>query len=182
MKNSSGNNKLKVLHDWDEPYNGGLWYFKKGIKYLLYAVCKQIGFPNLIKEVAEEPKITAKLIAMIDEIAGIHGIFGIRDDVKKVYPDTISELENMNVEIRNHLHIGEYPDPTRKRLWQPSLNQPIRTWHYDTKYVSGNKLLLKNGELPIWHVNEDSSKNFQEYIKFLYNVLCQGEEIYENSS
>ncbi len=177
MKKNTKN--LKVLHDWDEPVNGGSWYFLKGIKYMLYGICKFLGFPFLVKDIAEEPKRTAILIAKLDKLTGVHGIFGIRDHVTKTYPDTVDELKSMRMEVRRHIHIGDRPDPNRKRLWDPPLNQPIRTWQYDADYISGSKVLLEEDELPIWHVNQDSSKNFNEYIKFLYNALVLEEDLYK---
>jgi hypothetical protein len=80
--------------------------------------------------------------------------------------------------VRTHVHIGEIPDPNRIRTYEPldGLEHiSSNVWHYDTDYVSNQRPTLKEGEIPIWHV--DRPQFLKHYIDFLYEVLVEGMEL-----
>jgi hypothetical protein len=106
-------------------------------------------------------------------LIGVTPIFGIRDTVLAKYPD-LKTYPNLRV----HTHIGKAPDPNRVRIWNPPLNQPSYTWHYDRDYMMGKTVLLKSRDTyPVWHV--DTPQDLPHYIDFLYAVICEGKQIYE---
>jgi len=75
-----------------------------------------------------------------------------------------------HVDIRRHVHIGESPDPERRRLWDPPLSQSEASWRFDRDYVTnGMKYILKRDEFPIWHVDKPHYLPF--YIRYLYEEL-----------
>jgi hypothetical protein len=172
---------MKILHDWDDPFLNWRWAALIGIKYLLYAFFSLLGIrPKFLDEINNELKAYSETLAKLDTLCGVKPIFGIRDTVRKEYPDIQEFLLRFDeVEVIRHIHLGrDYKDPDRKRLWEPPLNQPEHTWHYDKLYVSGEKTLLSEGELPVWHV--DRSYFIEEYINFLYSVLIKNEKIYRD--
>ena len=167
---------MKVLHDWDRPYISRGWARLRGTSLLLYALSQKvpifyrIPFFRQNRRKVEEAQIEfMETLIKLDHILGIEPIFGIRDGVRERYPERIAKLEkDHDLDIRRHTHIGVEPDPHRKRLWDPPLNQPRHTWDFDTKWINGEKVELNPGELPIWHV--DNPHHLTHYINFLYEV------------
>ena len=159
---------MKVLHDWDDPHlkwKRAAWI---GVKYLVYALCVLLGIRlKFNNDIHEELRNYAETLAKLDKLAGVESIFGIRGPVKAEYPGIEGKLSKYNVDIRKHIHIGEdYHSEDRKRIWEPPLDQPAHTWHYDKDYVKGRPPELEPGELPIWHV--DRPYYLKNYIDFLY--------------
>jgi hypothetical protein len=171
---------MKVLHDWDDPYLSWKWAALIGLRYLLYAFFSFFGIRlKFLSGTNNELKSYCQILAKLDILCGVEPIFGIRDVVLKEYPNIGDKLSNLDgVEIRIHIHVGEGDkDADRKRLWEPPLKQSEQTWHYDKDYVEGQKKLLNEGELPVWHV--DRSYFLEDYINFLYNVKIKKEIIYK---
>ncbi len=171
---------MKILHDWDDPYLNWKWAALIGFKYLIYAFFSLFGVrPRFTKDVKNELRNYAETLVKIDILCNVSPIFGIRDVVKKEYPEIHDILSSYdNVEVRKHVHIIEnYKDPNRKRIWDPPLKQSKNTWHYDKQYVNNKKVLLNKDEIPVWHV--DRSYFLKEYIDFLYNVKIKNEKIYK---
>jgi hypothetical protein len=173
-------NIMTVLHDWDTPYYSGKSCIILGIKYLIFGICKKIGVkPRFLSSLYMEKVRKAELIAMLDKLVGVQSIFGLRDCVETEFPEIKEILEKRySAEVRKHIHIGENYRPDRKRIWIPPLNQPENTWHYDSDYVNGNKIILKEDELPIWHVGADPTF-IDNYIQFLYDIIIKKEILYE---
>ena len=171
---------LTVLHDWDSPsVYGRRALFDKMIQsfcVLIVSVLPILSRFRIFREPYDAYRLEKRrhldTLLKLDTLTGVTPIFGIRDVVISEYP----ELANYP-HLRVHRHIGEPPDPNRIRTWEPPLNQPPYTWHYDTDYVNGKKVLLKNHDIfPVWHV--DHVHYLSDYICFLYKVLVEGEQIY----
>jgi len=167
---------MKVLHDWDRPYISRGWARLRGTSLLLYALSQKAPilykipfFRKNCRKVEEGQIGFMETLVKLDYIAGIKPIFGIRDEVRERYSERITLLEKtFNLDVRRHIHIGVEPDPTRQRLWDPPLNQPMHTWDFDTRWINGEKVELNPGELPIWHI--DNPHHLAHYIDYLYEV------------
>ena len=106
----------------------------------------------------------------LNRIVGVHGIFGIRDQIKEKHGKAIEELQaKYGAEIRRHVHIGEIPDPERIRTWDPPLTQSQGTWSFDIKWARGERVVLKPGELAIFHV--DRPHYLRHYIDYLFEMI-----------
>lgn len=182
---------VRILHDMDFANRRPLIALKRGIKLIIYALSRifriRIG---VVDDIYEEIRENADTLIKLDKLVGVTSVMGIKTEVLNTYPNIMEELREYNdVDVREHIHIGDknYPfgwrqfsDPNRKRLWVPALDQPKETWSYDTDYMAGKRILLKDGQLPIWHVHHP--KNLKYYIDFLYWVLKEGGEIYEKNT
>jgi len=172
---------LTILHDWD---SAGVYGKRVLLDKMVYYFCVFVAsyLPFLLRfRVFREPyeayqaenRRHLDILRKLDALAGVTPIFGIRDTVLAIYPDLKTYPH-----LRVHRHIGNPPDPNRTRTWEPPLNQPQYTWRYESNYVEGKKVLLKSRDTyPIWHV--DHPHYLPDYIDFLYNVLHEGEQIYE---
>jgi len=154
-----------MLIDWDQPNLSGSYAIKRGIKLIAYGICKKFGLkPKFVEEIYKETDEYAITLSRLNELLGIYTIYGIRDNVKYEKNPTIEQL--WKNDVRRHIHIGENNDPDRQRLWEPALNQSKDTWYYDEDYYNGHEVTLKEGELPVFHV--DRPFRLQTYIKYLY--------------
>ena len=172
---------LKVLHDWDEISIRVDWSRHRGISLLLYCLANKFPFlkgylfimKNTLKIEKEKMQYMETLIKL-DKIAGITPIFGIRDEVRERHSERINELEKIyNVDIRRHIHIGEPPDPNRKRLWEPPLKQTSKSMHFDSDFKNGKLTDLDPGELPVFHV--DCPYDLKHYVDFIYETRANSE-------
>ena len=171
---------LTVLHDWDRS---GVYGRRALLQKMVSSFCILVAsyvpvllrlkfFHEPYEAYRAEKRRHLDTLLKLDTLTGVTPIFGIRDVVISEYP----ELANYP-HLRIHRHIGEPPDQNRVRTWEPPLNQPPYSWHYDTDYVNGKKVLLKNHDIfPVWHV--DHVHYLSDYIGFLYKVLVEGEQIY----
>ena len=109
----------------------------------------------------------------LNKLCGVNQIFGIRDIVKNRYDDEINLLASKyGVDVRRHIHIGENSDPNRVRIWWPPLLcQTPKSWHFDTKYARGEKVVLGYNERPIFHV--DRPFHFALYIDYLFEEITK---------
>ena len=161
--------ELKVLFDWDTPNIDWFWCIKRGIKLVLFGFCNVIHIrPWFLGSMYEETDAYAIAITRLNELLNVDMVYGITDDVMKEKQPLIEYFKNNGKDVRKHTHIGKY-GTSRMRLWEPPLNQPKKTWHYDADWVSGNRVPLEGDELPIWHF--DSPYLFDGYIDFLYYNL-----------
>jgi len=179
---------MKVLHDWDTTYPnfGGLEALRQIKKWLLYLVGHKIPLmrsfnpvQRVWEEFAHEKLNHMETMLMLDELVGVTPILGIRDEVYGRWPQVFDELKNDGVEVRRHIHRGEYTDPNRTRLWIPPLKQTEDSWHYDSKYIAGVPHMLKRDELPIWHIGRP--ERLSGYIKFLHDIFKKGKIIHNAS-
>ena len=165
---------MKVLHDWDRLWIDGGWARGRGISLLCYYLSRKFKFLSWIKYFRENAELleAEKLAYMVtliklNKLSGVTTIFGIRDIIRTRHGKGIDELAiKYELDIRRHIHIGEPPDPDRERLWDPPLPQPRTIWHFDTRWIKGDNLVLGPGELPVWHV--DFPYNLNHYIDYLY--------------
>ena len=166
---------MKVLHDWDEVSIRVDWSRRRGISLLLYCLANKFpflkGYKVIMKntlKIEKEKLDYMETLIKLDLIAGITPIFGIRDKVRERHRERIDELERIyKVDIRRHIHIGEPPDPDRKRLWEPPLNkQTTKAIHFDTNFKEGKLIELSPGELPVFHV--DYPYDLKVYIDYIY--------------
>ena len=172
---------LNVLHDWDILKLSGHWAMKRGISLLSYFLTIKLPFLYKTKYFKENAKRSEfeKLAYMetlikLNLLCGVNPIFGVRDIIRARYGKEINSLAiKYNVDIRSHTHIGEPPDPDRKRIWDLPLTQSEATWHFDLNYANGMKYILKDGELPIWHV--DRPHYLPVYIDYLYKVKVEAD-------
>lgn len=182
---------VRVLHDMDLANRDSLEALKRGIKLIIYALSKMLHIRiGVVDDIYEEVREHADTLIKLDKLVGVTSVMGIKREVLNTYPDIMEELEEYSVNMHEHIHIGDkkyrpfgwrqFSDPNRKRLWIPPLDQPKETWHYDTDYISGKRVLLKDGQLPIWHIHRHD--DLKHYIDFLYWVLIEGGEIYEKDS
>ena len=176
---------LTVLHDWDDPNpNRRRGFLVEAVLSLKVGLAVRVPF---LREVFHEAYQDACLMKVnylntllrLNELAGVTSIIGLKDDVAEKYPEILDVLRASEVDVRLHSHIGEdFKNMNRKRTWDPPLNQPSYTWHYDTKWVNGKQELLKQSDTyPIWHV--DHIQYLQKYIEFLHKTIINGVEIYE---
>jgi len=168
---------INVLHDWDVLIIDGGWARKRGISLFCYWVARRFPFLQKIgwlrrnkeKVEYEQVQYMATLIKL-NRISGVHGIFGIRDQIIEKHGEDIIELQiKYGAEIRRHIHIGEPPDPERIRTWDPPLTQSPDTWHFDRDWVKGKEVILKPGELAIFHV--DRPQYLRSYIDYLFEKI-----------
>ncbi len=170
--------EISVLHDMDEPQWNVYLALGRGVRLIVYVICRILGVRiRFVDDIYEEVRENADTLIKLDKLLGITPVMGIRREVLDTYPGIMEELERHGVDVREHIHIGGNRDPNRKRLWIPSLNQPRGTWHYDTDYNKGKRILLKKGQLPIFHV--DRPDFLTDYINFLYDIIVEGESVYE---
>ena len=172
-------NKIKVLHDYDEPYLNHIYAFRQGLKLIIYSVCKMIGLrPKIVEPIYNETRGNADTLIKLDKLVGVTPIMGIRDKVQEHYPNIMTELSRYDIDLRKHIHIGEAPDPDRVRTWEPIEGLEKITsnvWHYDSNHVRKKRPKLREGEIPIWHV--DRPNWLKHYVDFLYDVLIKEEEL-----
>ncbi len=149
------------------------------MRLFLYGIFKRLGLkPTFLEPIYNEVREYADTIIKLDKLVGVTPIMGIRDKVQDQFPEIMKELGENGVDIRTHIHIGEIPDPNRIRTFEPldGLEHiSSNVWHYDTDYVSNQRPTLKEGEIPIWHV--DRPQFLKHYIDFLYEVLVEGMEL-----
>jgi hypothetical protein len=161
--------KLKVLFDWDTPDVDAFWCIKRGIKLFFFGCCNLFHIhPFFFRDMYEETDSYAIAITELNELLDVDTVYGITDDVAKEKKVLIDYLKSSGKDIHRHIHVGKYGF-NRKRVWYPPLNQPKKTWHYDTDWMKGNRVPLEDGELPIWHI--DARYLFEVYIDFLYENL-----------
>jgi hypothetical protein len=103
----------------------------------------------------------------LNEMLGVETVFGIRDVVSDAKPYMVDYLKEHGQDVRKHVHIGKH-GPNRIRTWEPPLTQSMDTWHFDVDYYDGHPPTLKEGELPIWHI--DRPYRFGTYIDFIYEM------------
>jgi hypothetical protein len=157
---------MKVLIDWDQPNLSSIYAIKKGIKLITYGICKWLHIrPKFVEEIYRETDEYMLTLSRLNELIGVQTIFGVRDNVKAVKEEVINKLPPTD-DVRRHIHLGHNRDPNRQRLWEPALQQTKSTWHYDEDYYHGHEVTLKEGELPVFHV--DRPYRLQTYIKYLY--------------
>lgn len=170
---------IKILHDYDDPYIRSNYAIKRGLKLLLYGIFKRLGLkPAFLEPVYNEVRENADILIKLDKLVGVTSIMGIKDGVQDEYPEIMKELGEYGVDVRTHIHIGEPPDPNRIRTYRPldGLEHiSSNVWHYDTDFVAGKRPILKEGEMPIWHV--DRPHYLKHYIEFLYAALIEGIEL-----
>ena len=170
---------MKVLHDWDRLWIDGGWAKKRGFSLLCYYLSRKFPVLSRIKyfrengEAIESEQMTyMETLIKLDKLSGVTPIFGIRDIIRTRHGNEIDELAiKYDLDMRRHIHRGEAPDPARQRLWDPPLSQTRATWHFDTKWIRGERQDLAPGELPAWHV--DAPHNLAHYINYLYEE-CLG--------
>lgn len=173
---------MKVLHDWDRTVIDGGWVKNRCLSLFLYGLCTKFKFLRNIKYLQENAeKVEAEQIEYmltlikLNQLCGVNPIFGIRDEIRERYDKEINELaEKYDLDVRRHIHIGEEPDPDRKRTWDPPLTQSKDTWNFGTNWVKGNKVSLKPNELAIFHV--DRPHYLKHYIDYLYEILNEDTE------
>jgi hypothetical protein len=161
--------KLKVLFDWDIPDLDPLWAIKRGIRLVLFGCFNLIHIkPWFLKDMYKETDEYAIALTKLNELLDVDMIYGIRDNVLEEKRPLIESFKNSGKDVRRHIHIGK-KGSNRKRLWEPPLNQSMDTWHYDADWEKGKKVLLKEGELPIWHFS--APHRMVNYVDFLcYNL------------
>jgi len=160
--------KMKVLIDWDNPNLDYMYAFKRGIKLILYSMCVLFHLrPKFLEDIYLETDKHIETIMKLNEMLGVETVFGIRDVVSDAKPYIINYLKEYNKDVRKHVHIGKY-GPNRIRTWNPPLTQSIDTWDFEIKYYNGILQPLKEGELPIWHI--DRPYRLSTYIKFVYEM------------
>lgn len=179
---------VSVLHDMDLSSWDTLAAIKRGIKLIIYAISRifRVRF-SFVEDIYLEARKNADIIIKLDKLVGVESIIGINTDVLRDHPNIMKELREFCPDVREHIHIGDknyrplgwrkFSDPNRKRLWIPPLDQPKETWHYDLDYEKGTLPLLKEGQLPIFHI--DSMNSLSNYINFLYWLLIENGKIYE---
>ena len=157
---------MRILHDWDDPDLYWIDAFKQGMKLLVYSACKlfHIRF-SYIEDIYTQTDKYAETLVKLNSLVGVEGVFGIRDCVAEEKPNAVTYLKDSGQDVRKHIHILK-KGPNRKRLWEPPLTQSMDTWHFDNDYYKGIKVKLKEGELPIFHVDRPS--RLPTYIDFLY--------------
>jgi len=172
---------MKVLHDWDRLVIEGGWVKRRFISLFLYGLCRKFIFLRKISYLRKNAeKVEAEQLAYmvtlikLNRLCGVMPIFGIRDEIRERYDAEINELaEKYGLDVRRHIHEGDNSDPDRKRLWVPPLTQSMDTWHFDTDWIKGIKVVLKPDELAIFHV--DVPHYLKHYIDYLYEVLIDGD-------
>jgi hypothetical protein len=168
--------RMKVLHDWDRLWIDGGWALKRSISLFCYLLSRKLPILRRIKYFHENTeRIQAEQLAYMEtliklnKLSGVSSIFGIRDAIREKYGEEIDKLAlQYGVDVRRHIHIGEFPDPDRIRLYEPPLNQSKDSWHFDTKWARGEEVSLKSGELPIFHV--DRPHHLAHYINYLFEI------------
>jgi hypothetical protein len=157
---------LRVLFDWDNPDLEPLYAVRRGVKLVVYGLCKLLGLrPGYVEEVYTETDRYAETIAKLNRMLGVETVFGVKDNVSEAKPSSLEYLRSSGHDVRRHIHIGKHGSG-RRRLWEPPLTQSMATWHFDEDYYQGVRVELKEGELPIWHV--DRPYRLATYIDFLY--------------
>ena len=114
-----------------------------------------------------------RTLIKLNKLCGVDQIFGIRDIVDDRHKQEINALSfYYAIDVRRHIHIGENSDPDRIRTWWPPLLcQTPKTWHFDTKYSKGEKVVLGYNERPIFHV--DRPFHLALYIDYLFEEITK---------
>ncbi len=170
--------KIRILHDYDNPYPRRSAAIKLGIKLILYGLLNKISIKiNFINEIHDLARSELDLMIKLDKIVNVYSIIGIKKEIELAYPDIFNDLKKYEVDVREHFHEGDRLDPKRIRRWEPPLNLPIYNWNYDKKYVGDEKVMLNSTDIPVWHA---TGFNLSNYVNFLYNVLILNEKIYKD--
>lgn len=157
----------KVLFDWDNSDLDYIYAVQRGVKLIVYAVCKVLRLrPKYVEEIYTETDRYAEAVSKLNQMLGIETVFGIKDSVSKSKPRSVIYLKEHD-DVRRHIHIGKH-GPSRQRLWEPPLTQSPDTWDFEIKYYKGLKPTLKEGELPVWHI--DRPYRLATYISFVYET------------
>lgn len=169
---------MKVLHDWDRLEVYGTWAVDRGLSLLLYGLARKFKALNKIRFIREntlriqgEKLAYMETLIKLNQICGVDQVFGIRDIVRAEYEKEIEDLiSKYDLDVRRHIHIGEEPEPNRKRVWDPPLkDQTMQSWRFDADYEAGNNAKLGPNERPIFHV--DRPFHLALYIKYLFEIL-----------
>jgi hypothetical protein len=132
----------------------------------MYSVCKFFHIRiKYVEDIYTQTDKYVETLVKLNSLVGVEGVFGIRDCVAEEKRLTISYLKNSGQDVRRHIHVLK-KGPNRKRLWEPPLNQSMDTWHFDSDYHNGVEVKLKEGELPVFHV--DLPYRLSTYIDYLY--------------
>jgi hypothetical protein len=159
---------MKVLFDWDLPELDMKYCFSRGIKLVLFSFCTFLHLrPKFLEDIYLETDEYAKALIKLNEMLGVETVFGIRDVVSDAKPYMVNYLKDHNQDVRKHIHIGKH-GPDRIRTWEPPLTQSMDTWDFEIKYYNGILQPLKDGELPLWHI--DRPYRLQTYINFVYEM------------
>lgn len=170
---------MQILHDWDRTVIEGGWAKKRALTLFLYCLSRKFPILLRLKSFRENAqKVEAEQLAYMEtliklgELCGVTPIFGLRDCIMEKYGKPISELAiKYDVDVRRHIHIGDPPDENRVRVWIPPLFQRRETWGFGLKYSRGERVILKEGELAIWHV--DRPHFLALYIDYLHEIIVE---------
>jgi hypothetical protein len=158
---------MKVLFDWDLPELDMKYCFSRGVKLILFSFCTFLHLrPKFLESIYLETDEYAKTLVILNEMLGVETVFGVRDVVIEAKPEMYEYLKKNARDVRVHRHIGKY-GKDRKRTWEPPLNQSMDTWDFEIKYHNGIIQPLKEGELPVFHV--DRPYRFSTYIRFIHD-------------
>jgi hypothetical protein len=158
-----GLSNVQVLHDFDNAYVSGKYAFKRGIRLILYAVSRKLGFlGRFCKDVYEENYRYTFTLFALDRLLGIDSVFGINDRVEETFPGLRKKLDDAGARTVRHWHVSR--DEVH---WDPELKVPSSQWWMDQEYARGTRS-PKPGEWLVFHC--DYPYLLQAYIRCLYEL------------
>ena len=160
-----------VFHDFDNPHPSGRWAIRHGFALIVYGVTKRFNRPKWLKRkvayIAQMNYEYAFTLAMIDRLLGIPSIFGIHDRVAKEFPNLISDLRKLGVDVHRHWHVS----PTEVR-WDPAVHLPTEYWWMDQEIARGVRTVKSTDRFLQFHCDYPHFLHY--YIEALTKAKKEG--------
>lgn len=156
--------ELKILHDFDNAYPSGRWAFKRGLRFILYALSRRLPFlKRFCADIYGENYDNAFTLLALNDLVGVKALFGINDRVAAEFPNLRGELESLGARTIRHWHAG-IDNPH----WDPELDISRSRWWFDQEYAAG-KRTPSTGEWILFHC--DYPHLLPAYIRCLHELI-----------
>jgi hypothetical protein len=161
-----GEDRINVLHDFDNPYLSGRYALRRAFKLTLYALSKKLFFlRRFAAEIYSETYQYCRTMATLDLLLNIQSTFGLKDEVTAAFPTIANELRSLGFDVRRHYHIS-----TKDVRWDPPLDVTPESWFFDRRY--GEDRAIGLGKWAVFHA--DYPYLFSAYVDFLLQARKLG--------
>jgi len=138
------------------------------LKLIVFALSKKLPFLRPIaKDVYTECYEYCLTLARLDKLAGVKGIFGLRKDVEREFPELRGQLQEMGFVVHRHTHLSK-----TEVTWDPPLDVGSEYWFFDRDYAKGALEISENTEWAVFHA--DYPYLVSDYLRFLQESKSRG--------
>lgn len=168
--------KVLIVHDFDHPLFTRKTCLKRAFWLVMYVL---FGWSTWIRSripkwLLYEKYSQAKAIALLDKTLKVDSVFGIRREVREVFPKLQSEIEEIGGKVTEHYHLQKQRKGAMwksRGAWKKYVDYKKHYMTYDRHFVLENeKVIPKEGTSVAWHIDH-MSYNLYYYIQFLVDVL-----------